>query len=207
MNTEDATGDGRSLLWVDCYQELKELARSRLRQAGAVTLINTTALVHNSYLKLVSAQRIGPEPGSRRRFMSYASTVMRSVIVDLARERQAAKRGSDQITRLDTYALDRESAQDDDPLRVDEALQALRLREPRLAQVVEMRFFGGLTEAEIAEALEVSERTVREDWRKVWAIEPDRVNDDLTGLSPSHPSLVSSLVQPLRADVELHAIA
>ena len=171
MNTEDAASGPTSSLWADCYEELKALARARLRLAGAVTLIDTTALVHNSYLKLVGEQRIGPDPQSRSRFMAYASAVMRSVIVDLARERLAAKRGYDQLVRLDTRAFEFETAHhDDDPLRVDEALEALRLREPRLAQVVEMRFFGGLTEPEIAEVMELSERTVRADWRKARAL-------------------------------------
>jgi RNA polymerase sigma factor (TIGR02999 family) len=90
---------------------------------------------------------------------------MRSIVIDLARERQAARHGGDlaRIT-LDTAVI--ESAIADEPLRIDEALQALSKMEPRLGQVVEMRYFGGFTEAEIGEALGLTERTVRRDWEK-----------------------------------------
>ncbi len=153
-------------MWKDCYADLKVLARSRLRSSGEMTLLDTTALVHDSYLKLMQSGRVELEARGRRQFFAYASSVMRSVVVDLARERLTDKRGGGEVLRLDTQSMNEAEVDDDDPLSVNDALDALRRREPRLAQVVEMRFFGGLTETEIADALDLSERTVRADWHK-----------------------------------------
>ena len=92
---------------------------------------------------------------------------MRSVIVDFARARAAQRRGGEaEHLVLDTLLSDQLAAPENDALHVHEALQALEQADPRLAQVAEMRFFGGLSEAEIAEVLAVSERTVRRDWEK-----------------------------------------
>lgn len=147
------------------YDELRRLARSRLRHEDALTL-DTTALVHESYLRL----RAGP-PGEypdRHHFLSYASHVMRSVIIDLVRAQRAERRGGgERALTLSTTLLDGAGAADgDEVLRVHEALDELAAAEPRLAQVVEMRYFGGLTETEIATALELTERTVQRDWHK-----------------------------------------
>lgn len=153
-------------LWQHLYPELKALARSRLRRAGQFTLLDTTALVNQSYLKLIANGPARLDGKLRRQFFCYASNVMRSVIVDLARERLTERRGSGEILRLEMLAEEPGAPVDDDPLHVDNALTALRAREPRLAQVVEMRFFGGFSEAEIAEVLGLTERTVRRDWEK-----------------------------------------
>jgi len=101
----------------------------------------------------------------RRPFFAYASRVMRSVIIDAVCERQAERRGGD-LNRLtlDTQLIDKLPAGEDELLQVHEALEALAKAEPRLAKVVEMRYFGGYTEVEIAEALDLTERTVRRDW-------------------------------------------
>src|SRR5262249_50376551 len=103
----------------------------------------------------------------RRAFFAYASRVMRSVIVDAVRERQAARRGGDaaQIT-LNTQVIADLPAGADQILKVDEALVELAKAEPRLAAIVEMRYFGGYTDLEIAEALDLTTRTVRRDWSK-----------------------------------------
>lgn len=147
------------------YQDLRRMARSRLRQHQTMTLLNTTSLVHESYLKLVGAESVPVQ--DRHHFFAYASKVMRSVIVDFARARLAERRGGDaEHLVLDTAISDKLAAPENDALRVHEALQVLEQADPRLAQVVEMRYFGGLTEAEIAAALDVSERTVRRDWEK-----------------------------------------
>ncbi|MGQ0619169.1 MAG: ECF-type sigma factor [Panacagrimonas sp.] len=153
-------------LWRDCYAQLKVLARSRLRIAGEFTLLDTTGLVHQSFLKLQELGTIRLDAVTRRQFFSYASGVMRSVIVDLARERLTQRRGSGGILHLEGPSMGEVAADEDDPLYVDNALAALRAREPRLAQVVEMRFFGGYSEAEIGELLDLTERTVRRDWDK-----------------------------------------
>lgn len=161
-----------SELWSDSYNDLKNLARRRLRASGPMTLLDTTGLVNQSYLRLAEAGRKTLPHESREQFFAYASRVMRSVIVDLARERLSERRGGGEVLRLDTQMGDFLAAEspDDDPLHLDNALDALAQREPRLAQVVEMRFFGGLTELEIAEVLGLSERTVRNDWVKARAL-------------------------------------
>lgn len=166
--TGDAAHDAQ---WGHLYPELKALARSRLRRSGQFTLLDTTALVNQSCLKMLEGG--GPALSGRDRlpFLAYASRVMRSVVIDLARERLTERHGGGAILRLDTRMLSdlapaSDGPADDDPLAVDSALTALRGREPRLAQVVELRFFGGFPEAEVADALGISERSVRRDWEK-----------------------------------------
>lgn len=147
------------------YDELRRLARARLRPHQTMTLLDTTALVHESFLKVMGAQAMPVE--DRHHFFAYASRVMRSVIVDFARARLAERRGGDaEKVVLDTALGERLAAPENDVLRVHEALEVLAQADERLAQVVEMRYFGGMTEAEIAEALGLSERTVRRDWEK-----------------------------------------
>ncbi|MDE2372346.1 MAG: sigma-70 family RNA polymerase sigma factor [Burkholderiales bacterium] len=147
------------------YDDLRRLARSRLRQHRTMTLLDTTSLVHESLFKLVGAQSLPVE--DRGHFFAYASKVMRSVIVDFARARQAERRGGRaEHVALDTALGDKLGAPETDVLRVHEALEVLAQADARLAQVVEMRYFGGLNEAEIASALGVSDRTVRRDWDK-----------------------------------------
>lgn len=147
------------------YGELRRLASARLRPHQTITLLGTTSLVHEAYLKMVGGDTLAVE--SRKHFFAYASHVMRSVIVDYARARAAERRGGDaERVVLDTLLSGQLAAPENDALRVHEALDVLGKADPRLAQVAEMRFFGGLTEPEIAEALGVSERTVRRDWEK-----------------------------------------
>jgi len=147
------------------YDELRRMARARLRPHQTMTLLDTTSLVHESYLKLVGQEALPVD--NRRHFFAYASQVMRSVIVDFARAAAAERRGGDaDHLVLDTALGERVAAPEDDVLRVHEALETLAQADPRLARIVEMRYFGGLTEAEVAEALELSERTVRRDWEK-----------------------------------------
>jgi RNA polymerase sigma factor (TIGR02999 family) len=147
------------------YAELRRLARARLRQHRTMTLLDTTALVHESYLKLVGTEGVAVE--DRHHFFAYASRVMRSVIVDFARAKLAERRGGEaEKVVLDTALGERLAAPESDVLRVHEALEALAQADERAAQVVEMRYFGGLTEPEIAQVLGLSERTVRRDWEK-----------------------------------------
>jgi RNA polymerase sigma factor (TIGR02999 family) len=151
-------------LTTQMYRQLRVLARARLRSGGRETLLDTTALVHEAYLRLAGVEM---PPDERRRFLAYASRTMRSVIVDFARKRQAERRGGDLffVTLTGTLA-ERPTAAADDIVRVHEALDELAHIDARLAQVVEMRYFAGLTEAQIAQALSISERTVRRDWEK-----------------------------------------
>jgi RNA polymerase sigma factor (TIGR02999 family) len=154
----------RDELFTAAYTELHRLARTRLRDGGRNTVLDTTCLVHETYLRFVSAGELRAE--DRRAFFAYASQVMRSVIIDSARERIAQKRGGDWLpltlsTQLAVNVDDHETV-----LKVHEALEALERADPRLAQVAQMRYFGGYSEQEIAETLDIGERTVRRDWEK-----------------------------------------
>ena len=152
-------------LFTAAYGELRKLARSRLRDGGRNTVLDTTALVHESYLRFLNAGALRSD--DRRAFFGYASRVMRSVIIDAVRERQAERRGGDlQRLTLNTQIADSVPAGEDELLQVHEALEVLAQSEPRLAKVVEMRYFGGYSEQEIAEALDLTDRTVRRDWDK-----------------------------------------
>jgi RNA polymerase sigma factor (TIGR02999 family) len=147
------------------YDELRRIARARLRPHRDHTLLDTTSLVHECYLRVVDADGVSLE--SRRHFYAYAAKVMRSVIVDFARARQAERRGGGvEHVVIDTRVSESVGAPENDVLRVHEALDSLAQLDARLAQIVEMRYFGGLSEADIASLLDVSERTVRRDWQK-----------------------------------------
>ncbi|MBW8844422.1 MAG: sigma-70 family RNA polymerase sigma factor [Burkholderiales bacterium] len=147
------------------YVDLQRLARRQVRQAGHLTLLDTTALVHEAWLRLSGGQEA--DFPNRRHFLAYAAQAMRSVVIDLVRARQAERRGGGQVhLTLNTAVAEQTPDGDVDILRVHEALDELAQLEPRLAQVVEMRYFGGLREQEIAEALGVTERTVQRDWQK-----------------------------------------
>lgn len=156
----------RDALFAAAYDELRQLARARLREGGRGTVLDTTALVHETYLRLTG--RDGLQPEHRRAFFAYAAHVMRSVIVDEVRGRRRLKRGGDLVrVTLDTGLGERLPAETgDDLLRLDEALARLATLEPRAARVVEMRYFGAMPELQIADALGLTERTVRRDWDK-----------------------------------------
>jgi RNA polymerase sigma factor (TIGR02999 family) len=158
-------GEARDALFAAAYKELHRLAHARLRDGGRNTVLDTTSLVHESYLRLVSAGEMRAE--DRKAFFAYASKVMRSVIVNFANERLSQKRGGDvRFLTLSTELAAAIGTDEEAVLRVHEALAVLEEADPRSAQVVEMRYFGGYTEEEIGEALGVTERTVRRDWEK-----------------------------------------
>jgi len=147
------------------YGELHRLARSRLRRSGELTLLDTTALVHESYLRIQQAGK--PDFADRQHFLAYAAKAMRATVIDIARARQADRRGGGALhVTLNTEIGDSAAVEDDEILRVHEALEELASVDERLASVVEMRYFGGLSEPEIAECLGVTERTVQRDWQK-----------------------------------------
>jgi RNA polymerase sigma factor (TIGR02999 family) len=152
-------------LFAVAYGELRKLARSRLRDGGRNTVMDTTTLVHESYLRFMNGGQL--RSADRCAFFMYASRVMRSVIIDTVRERRAERRGGDlQRMTLNTQAFDNLPSGEDELLEVHEALDVLAEAEPRLAKVVEMRYFGGYSEIEIGDALDLTERTVRRDWDK-----------------------------------------
>jgi RNA polymerase sigma factor (TIGR02999 family) len=147
------------------YQDLRQLARQRLSRGGRGTLLDTTALVHESFVRFANAGSLRLE--DRNHFLRYASHVMRSVIVDIARAGRAQRRGGDAMhVTLNTEVGESTGDGEDQILRVHETLEELHNADPRLEQVVEMRYFAGMTEADIAAALGISERTVRRDWEK-----------------------------------------
>ena len=157
--------EARDALFAAAYIELHALARARLRGGGRSTLLDTTGLVHESYLRFVRAGELRAE--DRRAFFAYASQVMRSVILNSVRERIALKRSGDQQSgeASDTVASDL-PGDAQTVLDVHEALKDLEKADARLAHVAEMRYFGGYSEKEIAETLEITERTVQRDWEK-----------------------------------------
>src|SRR5262245_26980779 len=145
------------------YRELRRLARARLRGARKDQTLNTTSLVHESYLRFVEAGSL--HLTDRQRFLAYAGHAMRSIIIDLVRKRRAERHGGSAV-RVTLHTGDGGVTGEDEILRVHEALEALEKHDERMARIVEMRYFAGMTEVEIAEALGVTERTVRRDWEK-----------------------------------------
>jgi RNA polymerase sigma factor (TIGR02999 family) len=165
------TGDpeARNALFAAAYTELHRMARARLRDGGRSAVLDTTCLVHESYLRFVDAGELRAE--DRRAFFAYASQVMRSVIVNSVRERIAQKRGGDwRPLTLSTSLAAKLPDAEETILNVHGALEDLEKADPRLAQVAQMRYFGGYSEQEIAESLEITERTVQRDWEKARAI-------------------------------------
>ena len=155
--------EAREALFAAAYVELHALAHARLRRGGRNTLLDTTGLVHESYLRFVRAGELRAE--DRRAFFAYASQVMRSVILNSVRERVALRRSGE---RQSADALDASDLPGDEQtvLEVHGALKNLEEADPRLAHVAEMRYFGGYSLKEIADALDITERTVERDWEK-----------------------------------------
>ena len=146
------------------YHELHAMARRQLAGQQAHTL-DATALVHEAYLKLVG--RRTAQFDDRAHFFAYAASAMRSVVVDYARQRMAQKRGGDlhRVTEL-PEEVEGGLRLDEETLGLDTALTRLAAVDERLAQVVELRYFAGLSELEIAALLKRSERSIRRDWQK-----------------------------------------
>ena len=149
------------------YQELHVMARRQLAGQQQGHTLDATALVHEAYLKLTNRGAGNAQFDDRAHFFAYAASAMRSVIVDYARQRLAQKRGGD-LHRVTELPDDLEGGVnlDEDLLGLDAALSRLTAVDPRLTQVVELRYFAGLSELEIAGLLQRSERSVRRDWQK-----------------------------------------
>ena len=152
-----------------CYAELRRMARRRLRGGAPITLLDTHALVHEVFERLTRAQPL--QLHDRGHFLAYVARAMRSIVIDAARERAALRRGCGVAAVALTDGLAERLPQadplhDPDVLRVHHALEELAAIEPRLAQVVEMRFFGGMGHAEISAALGRGLRTVERDWER-----------------------------------------
>jgi len=151
------------------YQRLRELAHRQLCREAAPRTLDTTALVHEVYVDLLQREQLPAI--DRARFFAYAATAMRHILVDEARRRLADKRGAGSehtgLDRLDgepaAFALDGEAHS---VVAIDQALHALMRQSPRLVQIIEMRFFAGMSVEDTAAALELDPRSVVRDWQK-----------------------------------------
>ncbi len=158
------------------YDELRKLAAARMAQEAAGQTLQPTALVHEAWLRLVGAGSQTWE--NRGHFFSAAAEAMRRILVENARRKSRLKRGGRQL-RLDIDKMDLASAEPDDKiLMIDEALEKLTKEDPGKARVVSLKFFGGLTNREIAETLNITERTVERQWAfaRAWLMESIRQN-------------------------------
>jgi RNA polymerase sigma factor (TIGR02999 family) len=161
MDAKIATTDDKHALFTMLYKELRALAERQLRRSAGKFLSPTTVL-HETFLDLQHRDVRFPD---RARFMGYAARAMRGVIIDFVRERRALKRGGEfQLTQIDTQTP--EPTDDRELIRLSEALDELEARDGRLAQVVDLRYFCGLSFAEIAALRGDSTRTVQRDWEK-----------------------------------------
>lgn len=153
-------------LYSAVYDELRRIAHRQLQGERSGHTLGTTGLVHETYLKLVDLARV--EWQDRGHFFRIASGAMRRILVDYARRHRAARRGGGVAVALlhDDVAV---AERGEVLLALDEALDRLSVVSERLSHVVECRFFGGLTEEETAEALEVTARTIQRDWAKARA--------------------------------------
>ena len=144
---------------------MRQVAHRRVSLGSREGLIDTTALVNECYLKFVRSSAL--TPADRAHFLAYSATVMRSIIVDAARMARTARRGSGETPlTLDAELLESLPAPEDEILDVHAAMAELAGIDERLARVVEMRYFGGMDDDEIADVLGLSSRTVRRDWDK-----------------------------------------
>jgi RNA polymerase sigma factor (TIGR02999 family) len=163
---DEERGEGRAAMLEQLmplvYSELKALARSNRYRWSGVELLGTTSLVHEAYLKL--ADQSPANFANRRQFFALASKAMRSILIDNARWHGRKKRGGGKAPAMLEESILVSAQRSEELLALDEALDQLEEREPRLARIVECRCFGGLTVDETAEALEVSPATVKRGW-------------------------------------------
>jgi RNA polymerase sigma factor (TIGR02999 family) len=149
----------------ESYPLLRKLARARLRSHVRTPTLDTGSLVQEAYLRFAAAGRL--QLADSLHFRRWAAKVMRSVIVDIARRRRAERRGGGQARlTLSTDLPVPDSGGEDLIVRVHEALEEFAAIDPRAAQIVELRYFAGMNESEVAAALGVTDRTVRRDWEK-----------------------------------------
>lgn len=161
---EAGSSSARHELFAALYGELRRIAQRELRRCGQMLTLGATTLLHEAYLNI--SVREGVEFPDRARFMAYASRAMRGLVIDYARSRRAQKRGGGfEITSLPTEAP--EAVADTQELeRIGECIEELALLDPALAELVDLKFFAGLTFGDIARLRDVSERTVQRDWEK-----------------------------------------
>lgn len=167
-----AAGDGAALgqIYASLYPDLKRVARAALYRQGRADSMQTTVLVHDSFLRLLASQDLRLQ--DRRHFFAYAAKTMRNLIIDGAREQLAEIHGAG-AEHLTLGAVEAAQIADvspsDELVRIDQALRELEAIDPELAELVEMRYFGGYCEREVAELQGINERTVRRRWDKARA--------------------------------------
>ena len=144
------------------YDELRRLAGAFMRRQSPGHTLQTTALVNEAYLRLIDSDKVNWQ--SRTHFFAISAQLMRRILVDAARRKQSQKRGGDrlQVTLDERFDIPLES--ETDMVALDDALKRLSELSPRQSRIVELRYFGGLTEEQVAGTLEISTRTVRRDW-------------------------------------------
>jgi RNA polymerase sigma factor (TIGR02999 family) len=185
--SDAASGDeaASGQVWSALYSELRRLARIKLDRERPDHTLSPTALVHEAYLKLVDGAVASS--ANRHHFLAVAARAMRQILVDHARKRARIKRGDRRpLLQLDD-GRDRPLDPDRDPdlvLAIDEALGRLAVERERMARVVELRFFGGLTPVETAEVLDVTRRTVERDWSLARAYLYRQLASDGSGPAP-----------------------
>lgn len=158
----EGAADAEEDLLAVLFEELRRVAAGLMSQERIGHTLQPTALVHEAYLRLVDTQELADR--DRQRFFGLAARAMRRVLIDHARRRKAERRGGDwQRVQLDSDLLPGVEPTDG-VLDVDEVLQRFGSVDPRASQVVELRLFGGLSTAEVAEVMGISERTTRNDW-------------------------------------------
>lgn len=151
-------------LFASLYNQLRRIARWELRRRGPAFTLGATTLLHEAYLNLNSRQEV--QFPDRARFLSYASRAMRGLIIDYARRRQAIKRGGAFLLTSLPTEVPEQVAEFDQLQQLNEAIERLAAFAPRLAQVVDLKYFSGFSFGEIAAMWDVSERTVQRDWEK-----------------------------------------
>lgn len=164
----DGDASASTRLYSLLYPEIKRLARSRLYAAGGVTSLNTTALVNEGFLRM--AEREGMAGESRVQFFAYVGKVLRSVVLDFLRAESAEKRGGDQVQVTLSQADSIAATGRDNWFLLDQALEQLKTIDYALYELVELRYFAGLTVADIAALRKVATRTVDRDWVKAKAL-------------------------------------
>lgn len=150
------------------YQEMRRLAHRQMRRERPGDTLQTTALVNEAYLRLIDYQRVRPR--DRAHFLAIAAQAMRRILIERARARRSTKRGSDSHKISLDEVADASNERAADLVALDEALTTLTAIDLRKSQIVELKYFGGLTTEEISEVLSVSTPTVERDWRmaKIW---------------------------------------
>ena len=166
-SAQGGDAEASSRLFELVYADMKRMAHARLHQSSGIDELNTTALVHESFLRLIERGEL--KVTDRAAFFGYVGRVMRSVLIDFVRERRAQKRGSGEAHVTLTTGVEAEVLDDERLLAMDSALDALQRLSPEFHQLVEMRYFAGLSVREVAEVRGTSTRTVEREWEKARA--------------------------------------